>query len=286
MKQFYTCALMSVLPLVAMAEEPMRADARCGQVLVSCTINERPMLLMLDTGASHTVLHIGAEKRLPKLKKLPKEMVNVSGNATTPPDVALVALTVGDKSTPEHPVLMVNLQQLHTMMKEKVDGILGMDVLRHLDYTLDFANGKFRWGLPEDADNLQEIPGAYNQVGCFETPLLLNEKPHVFLLDSGCSRSVMKPEDWPYEKEMEYAVQVADINTARDQEMADGKPTDVTWAGDVTLKAFSPMLIKTCPRSLLGVDALRNVVLVHKAATQEKPYGQFLVKEAQEAPSK
>lgn len=279
MRQIYAYMFMSILPLVAQAENPMRTDVLCGQVLVTCNINERPMLMMLDTGASHTVLHKANASSLPNLEKPDKSQVKPVGNAKKTPDVVLVSVSVAGKSMEKQMVLVMDLKHLHAAMKEKVDGILGMDVLRQLDFTLDFAGGVFHWGAPEQTDGLEELPGRYNEHGCYETELTIDEKKHVFLLDTGCSRSVMKTADWPYEKENECAVQVADINTAKDQEMADGCPTDVSWTEHATLKGFSPMLSSACPRALIGVDSLKSFKLVHKAANPNQPQGQFLIQQ-------
>lgn len=280
MREFYVYAFMSVIPVVAWAEEPMQIDARCGQVVVMCHINERPMQMLLDTGAGHTMLHKAAAAKLPNLKKGAKVQIKPMGNSEKPSESAVVSISIGGKSFAEQPVLVSDLKALHAIMQKRVDGVLGMDVLRHLDFTLDIANGTLRWGCPEDEADLQPLPGQYNELGLFETEMSIAEKKLVFLLDTGVSQSQMPLADWPYDRENECAVQIADINTARDQEMADGCPTDIAWPASMTMKGFSPMLSSVCTRPLLGVDALRHLKLVHKAATEEHPHGQFMVQES------
>lgn len=252
----------------------MRLDECSGHVVVACSVNGQSVHMMLDTGACHTVLHKPVAESLPELQKK-------DGSADFPQG-AFVSLAVAGKRVEKHPVLLLDLRQMRVGMKEKADGVLGMDILRNMDFTLDFMRGVFCWGLPEKMENLRELPGEYNDLGCFETELSLGDEKKAFLLDTGHARSIMKPADWPYDKENECAVQVADINTPRDREEAEGCPTDVMWAEPVQVKSFAPLLSSVCVQPVLGLDALRGLKLVHKAATLENPQGQFFVQ--QEAP--
>ena len=49
----------------------MTQDARCKQILVTGLVNGQPVKMMLDTGATHTVLHTGSAEKLKGVKKYP-----------------------------------------------------------------------------------------------------------------------------------------------------------------------------------------------------------------------
>ena len=50
----------------------MNRDSRCGQVLVTALINGVPMRMMLDTGATHTVLHEESVAKLGEVQWIDK----------------------------------------------------------------------------------------------------------------------------------------------------------------------------------------------------------------------
>ena len=58
----------------------MNRDARCKQVLVTCLINGTPMRMMLDTGATHTVLHTESAARVPNAQWIDTSHIQFKGN--------------------------------------------------------------------------------------------------------------------------------------------------------------------------------------------------------------
>jgi len=110
----------------------MVQDARCKQVLVTCLINGRPMRMMLDTGATHTVLHDESADGLKNARWMDTSRMEMKGNSTQRPRVLLASLQAGELAEPQHPILVLNLAGVRGMMAERIDGILGMDILGRL----------------------------------------------------------------------------------------------------------------------------------------------------------
>jgi len=98
-------------------------------------------MLLLDTGASITVLHHAAVERL-NLQSQQRYKAKVAGGSLIPAyRVELTYLQVG-------PIRMSQAQAMvikHEGPPVSHDGLLGMNFLRQIDYTIDFENKKIKW---------------------------------------------------------------------------------------------------------------------------------------------
>jgi len=133
--------------VVSGGNEPTRVRIRGNAVLVPVTIvcggREADVHLLLDTGASATTIHTGVADRLSvDLGRAKKVRVQVVGGTVLEARaVALDRLTVGPHTKRDVTVVVVP----HEGPAARYDGLLGMDVLRGLEYRVDFKKQVIVW---------------------------------------------------------------------------------------------------------------------------------------------
>lgn len=287
-----TLYLMQALLLVGMvapvpAEEPaaqapaadlmtMNQDARCKQVLVTCLINGAPMRMMLDTGATHTVLHTESAARVPNAQWLDTSRMQFKGNSAQRPKMLLASLHAGPAESEVHPLMVMDLGAVRSMMAEPVDGILGMDMLQHIPFTFNLRTGEMHWGLPAGLGlvPLNAVPDGTGRVvvqarcGGKELPLLL---------DTGSSVTRVPEDQWAPGPGAEIGAQIGDIDSRKGIKVMEGKPGDIELGPGVFAKGVAPILCKAGEGPLiLGMDGLSGVVLVH-IPQESIPGGVFLL---------
>lgn len=245
----------------------MTQDARCRQVLVTCEINGVPMRMMLDTGATNTVLHRGSLAKLKNPRQMDTSNINFSGNAHERPDVYLLNLIVAGERVRNHPVMVLNLDGARSMMAEQIDGIVGMDILGALPFTFDVASGQLHWGLPEGPVQLVPLYGDMEQSGRLWLRIECDGKPYDILLDSGSSVTRLPAEVWPAGESHKTDLAVSDVNQAAAISASVGAPGTVKLAPGIVLKDVVPVFCAADEKGILGMDILSRVRLVHVPST-------------------
>lgn len=97
--------------------------------------------LLLDTGASITLLHEQSIKKL-KIGKTRTRRASLADGSTVDIDVAKVSeLTVGPISLLNTPIAIIENQG----RRHQTDGLLGLDVLRHHPFNIDYQNQLIIW---------------------------------------------------------------------------------------------------------------------------------------------
>jgi len=110
-------------------------------VILSYLDNEIETLLLLDTGASIVVLHKNVADQL-GLESLQSSASQVAGGQIIKSDLAqLKQIRVGDLKIDQLNVLIIE----HTGVPVAHSGLLGMNFLRHFDYSIDYDNQVIRW---------------------------------------------------------------------------------------------------------------------------------------------
>ncbi|NPV04516.1 MAG: clan AA aspartic protease [Syntrophaceae bacterium] len=133
--------------VVSGGNEPTRVRIRGNAVLVPVTVvyggREADLHLLLDTGASATTIHAGVADQLGidlgRAKRVRVQVVG--GDVLEARAVALDRLTVGPHTRRDVTVVVVP----HKGPAARYDGLLGMDVLRGLEYRVDFKKQVIVW---------------------------------------------------------------------------------------------------------------------------------------------
>lgn len=247
----------------------MSRDSEHGQVIVNCSMDGVPLRLLLDTGATHTVLHtsVVAEK-LPNAFKLDTSGMQITGNAAgLRPEIIVVKLGIAGGTRSQHPVLVMPLDGVRSMLKQPVDGILGMDVLSHIPFTLDFRQGGVsHWGADENG-TMYPMNAHPDMGGCPLVSLRIGEKLlDRVLLDSGSTTTLIEPKDWEAGVGETCSAQVADVNGRREVKISFGKPAPVELAPGL-VRELMPQLQEGMNRSsssaILGIESLEGLRVVY-----------------------
>jgi len=114
-----------------------------GQLLIKSQINGLPAMLVLDSGASVTVLDRSALKTFslstPEETRIPAFGI---GAVSTAAVASVGSLVIGPLQFENRPTLLVDLSQLTTVMGvmsgQQVHGVLGQDVLEAQEAIIDF----------------------------------------------------------------------------------------------------------------------------------------------------
>ena len=280
MKIFQYMVLALGLATVQAAEETVKAvapvdtmtmvqDALCRQVLVTCEINGVPMRMMLDTGATNTVLHSGSLSKLKNPRQMDTSHIQFSGNAKERPDVYLLNLIVAGERVRNHPVMVLSLEGARSMMAEQIDGIVGMDILGALPFTFDVASGKLHWGLPEGPLKLVPLYGYKDGGNRLFMNILCDGKPYDILLDSGSTITRLPQSSWPAGAAHTTQLSVSDVNEAGAIAATIGTPGVVQLAPGVRVEGVTPVFCGEEEKGILGMDVLGRVRLIHVPSSSQ-----------------
>ena len=120
---------------------PFEVNQNFGTILIQAQVNGQPATLVVDTGASHTIL----SSELLRVRSLALEHADAPAKGSGfvgSAGWAKATLEIRTMTWPNRRVLVMDdFQDLSKSMKQKVDGILGEDVLREFDsVVIDFKH--------------------------------------------------------------------------------------------------------------------------------------------------
>ncbi len=119
--------------LVPAAFEELPLIARTGQFLVEAMIDdELPILVLIDTGAAMTILESGVLERLGYNLSGKQEYFVTANGVVQAPVVTIDSFGLGRARLNN-----VTVGALDMAMQGKVEGLLGMNFLRHYDFHID-----------------------------------------------------------------------------------------------------------------------------------------------------
>lgn len=253
----------------------MTQDARCQQIVVTCLIGGQPMRMMLDTGATHTVLHEESAASLQHARWIDTSRIKFQGNSSQRPKLLTAQLLAGPAESPEHPLLVMNLAPVRSMMAEKIDGILGMDILKHIPFTFDQRKGEFYWGTPQDTTLVPLYAWADGKGRVIVQGRCEGRTVHM-LLDTGSSVTRVTSTEWAPGQGEEIGARIGDIDSATGIRAMEGKAGDIELGPGIVAKGITPLLCDSPEIPMLGMDGLRGLVLVH-VPSDDTPHGLFLI---------
>jgi len=122
---------------------PFEANRDFGSILIRAKVNGQPATLIVDTGSSHTML--SSELLHVRPLALPRAAAPTKGSGYVgTASWAKAHLEIGRDRWEDRSVLVMNdFQEMSNSLKQKVDGIVGEDVLREFDaVVIDFKHKK------------------------------------------------------------------------------------------------------------------------------------------------
>ena len=254
-------------------------DAHSSLLLITAMVADTPMRMILDTGATHTILHKESANKLKKgVMWLDTSHLKFEGNTQQRPDMMVANLQAGPGLAPRHLFAVLDLSAVRSMMGEEVDGIIGMDVLGSLPFTFDLKNRKYYWGTPENEVNLTPIRGKMERGGRMMVQGTCGGKTLTMLLDTGSAITRVNAPDWAPGTGNEVMARLGNVNTTTHSKVTEGKPGDIEVAKGIVLKNVVPLLDEPGFSVLLGLDALKDSVLIH-LPTERSLYGEFFLAE-------
>jgi len=155
-----------------------------GYILVHASVNAQPVTLVLDSGASASVLSLEAARRLHLAlgEALPVDGVDANGTAfrmkrTTP---TVQGFPLGQFA------LAIDLRNAAQLCSEPVDGLIGADFFKGRVTQIDYANHRLRLLAAAPAEGESLPLRALNGIFCL--PVSVNgSKPRWTRLDTGCN---------------------------------------------------------------------------------------------------
>ena len=253
----------------------MVQDARCKQIVVTCLINKQPVRMMLDTGATHTVLHTESAARLEGVQRIDTSAMQFRGNSQQRPEMLMASLLAGPAKSPQHLFMVLDLSAVRGAMAEPIDGILGMDVLGAVPFTFDQRRNEFYWGV-ELGSELVPLRGKQDRFGRWMVQALCQGKPLELLLDTGSSVTRVHEANWSPGPGEIIEAHVGNVDKSARISIREGGAADLDVAEGLVLPGVKPIFGQPGEPPVLGMDALRGAVLVH-LPTEESPYGAFFL---------
>ncbi|MGA3170861.1 MAG: retropepsin-like aspartic protease [Chthoniobacteraceae bacterium] len=178
---------LSLLGLSAEAARDIPFDFVDGYILLHASVNAHPVTLMLDSGASASVLSLQAARRLHLALGGAQPVDGVDANATAY-DIGPVNATASGVALDEIG-LAIDLRNAAQLCRERVDGLIGANFFRGRVTQIDYAHGWIRLlgNAPEQGVSLPLR--ARNGVFCL--PVSVNgSRPRWTRLDTGCNDAV------------------------------------------------------------------------------------------------
>jgi len=123
---------------------PFETNRNFGSILIKAKVNGQPATLIVDTGSSHTM--VSSELLQIRPLALPHAATPSKGSGYVgTASWAKAHLEIGRDRWADRSVLVMNdFQEMSNSLKQKVDGILGQDVLREFNTVIiDFKHQRF-----------------------------------------------------------------------------------------------------------------------------------------------
>jgi predicted aspartyl protease len=162
-------------------------------LLVPAKVNGLECLLLLDTGASRSIL----SEKLFKSIKLSGKRIRVPRGSNLRSRYAIkteASITVGDIELSKFPFILLNLEHFSDGFSVPIQGVLGGDFLNKFVYSLNVRERTLRFCAESDINNVDTIPIEIRNNQIFHDLQIAGRKLE-FFFDTGCSHAQISRDD-------------------------------------------------------------------------------------------
>lgn len=238
--------------------------------MVKGSVDGAPCTLIFDTGATHTSLDLEfVREKLPNAKLMDVELMGTSNVQIAPKVMRTELLTIGEMGYRGFPLMAIPLNGLSDRVGRRVDGILGMDIIRRMPMIISLKDGKITIN-PESIEGFgPQLKFDYEDFD--GSPKIDYRAPdgtmQQMLIDSGSTFTILRrEEDWAKGGE-EFGIGAASVNGRERLTMRDGGEGELTLVAafeeDMKIK-IRPMINPSHPCAYLGADTLQRYDLYLK----------------------
>jgi len=151
MRRIFIVLILATTAVVRGQDTPGKGDPQTGiafevnrpfgAILVRAQVNGRPATLIVDTGSSHTIFSLELLHVRPSALERADTPAKGSGYIGSA-GWAKATVELGALRWPDQKILVMNdFQEISNSMKQRVDGILGEDILREFNsVVIDFKH--------------------------------------------------------------------------------------------------------------------------------------------------
>ena len=224
--------------------------------IVRGEVDGKPCTLLFDTGATHTTLDKGFVERELKNHKIEKVVLagvtNVEG---LPSLVHADSFKVGTAEFTDFDVMALDIAHLHGGIGEKVDGVIGMNVIGRVLTLVSLGSGEVVFSPKRDrlAGFTNAVDRAASDPFSIDLKARYGEKEISLIVDSAASMTFLGREtDWPA-TDAKVEISATDVN-GNGSSIAPvvGKPGELVLGIPL---AISPMVVAE-PMNRIGADTL------------------------------
>jgi hypothetical protein len=162
-----------------------------GHFIVTLRWNESgPWHFLIDTGSTTTLVSPEFARQNPNRKPTqdpsPVLVRSISGDSVSLESVTLGAIELGTVRFKNTPALVYNCDELSSHFGQKIDGVIGFPLFRHVLLTLDYPQSRVVLQSPSDGASLPGRTVRFNNDRRVPfIPVELGGHPFLALIDSG-----------------------------------------------------------------------------------------------------
>lgn len=262
--------MIAALILAAELAIPLETGGGNNLPTVKGSVDGAPCTFIFDTGATHTTLDMAfVREKLPGTEFFDVQLFGTSNVQAAPKLMRTNLLTVGEMGYRGFPVMALGLAGLSERVGRRVDGILGMDIIRRMPIIISLKDGT----ITVNPENLEGFGPAlkFDYADFDGSPKIQYRAPdgscQQMLIDSGSTFTILRrEEDWAKGGE-EFGIGAASVNGREELKMRDGGEGELRLVADggedITVKV-RPMINPAHPCAYLGADTLRHYDLYLK----------------------
>ena len=136
-------------------------DKQNMQPLVIAHIEQYPIRLVIDTGASHSCLSKKLIKQFVNRKELKADVVMGIGRSRLNNKlIEIPSFRIGELEIKDHLFLSLQISHINKMLKslglEPIDGLLGSDILFAYEAIIDYSSRKLIFQIEDSSGNNEE----------------------------------------------------------------------------------------------------------------------------------